>query len=356
MAKIINGIQQIGIGTANFADSFQWYIDNFGIDTKIFDDNTVAALMLPYTGGVPRSRRAGLAINLQGGSGIEIWQYKDRLPEPPNFFVQLGDYGIYSAKIKCPDIDKAHKHLTDLGTIPQREPLENPNGDRHFFVNDPFGNTFNIIEDKNMYQDMGKPISGIAGAIIGVSNIDDSLRLYKTILGYDKVIFDKQGSFEDLYNLPGGGQKFRRVLLTHTQPRTGGFGKLFGQSYIELVQCNNRTPQKIFRQRLWGDIGFIHLCFDIKDMDALEKECNSQGFPFTVNSNVNGRFDMGDAAGHFTYIEDPDGTLIEFVETYKVPLIKALGISINMENKSPDQPIPDWLIKLLRVKRIKKAK
>ena len=32
---------------------------------------------------------------------------------------------------------------------------------------------------------------------------------------------------------------------------------------------------------------------------------------------------MGDAAGQFAYIEDPDGTLIEFVETHKVPLVKA---------------------------------
>ena len=32
-------------------------------------------------------------------------------------------------------------------------------------------------------------------------------------------------------------------------------------------------------------------------------------------------FTMGDAGGHFTYIEDPDGYLIEFVETHKIPII-----------------------------------
>ena len=38
---------------------------------------------------------------------------------------------------------------------------------------------------------------------------------------------------------------------------------------------------------------------------------------------------MGEAAGHFSYIQDPDGTLIEFVETHKVPILKKLdGISI----------------------------
>jgi len=34
---------------------------------------------------------------------------------------------------------------------------------------------------------------------------------------------------------------------------------------------------------------------------------------------------MGEASGHFAYVEDPDGTLIEFVETHKIPIIKKLG-------------------------------
>ena len=41
------------------------------------------------------------------------------------------------------------------------------------------------------------------------------------------------------------------------------------------------------------------------------------GYSLTVDSNES--FDMGDAAGRFSYIEDPDGTLIEFVETHKLP-------------------------------------
>lgn len=34
---------------------------------------------------------------------------------------------------------------------------------------------------------------------------------------------------------------------------------------------------------------------------------------------------MGNAAGHFSYNEDPDGTLIEYVETHKVPIVKNLA-------------------------------
>ena len=57
-------------------------------------------------------------------------------------------------------------------------------------------------------------------------------------------------------------------------------------------------------------------------MNALKELCKSAGHPFTVDS---GDFEMGEAAGHFTYIEDPDGTLIEFVEAYKIPIAKKLN-------------------------------
>ena len=45
---------------------------------------------------------------------------------------------------------------------------------------------------------------------------------------------------------------------------------------------------------------------------------------------------MGEAAGHFTYIEDPDGALIEFVETHKVPVLKKLGWYIHLKDRDPE--------------------
>jgi hypothetical protein len=48
-----------------------------------------------------------------------------------------------------------------------------------------------------------------------------------------------------------------------------------------------------------------------------------------------------------------DGTLIEFVETHKIPLIKELGINLNLRNFNPQKPLPDWLLKALRFGRVK---
>ena len=75
---LISGIQQIGVGTVNFRKSWNWFIEMFGVDVKILEDDTVAERMLPYTGHHPQKRHACIAMNMQGGGGFEIWQYSER--------------------------------------------------------------------------------------------------------------------------------------------------------------------------------------------------------------------------------------------------------------------------------------
>ena len=187
--------------------------------------------------------------------------------------------------------------------------------------------------------------------VIGVSDMEKSKKFYKDILGYDTVVYDEEKNFDDLKTLPGGDLTFRRVLLKHSKPRQGSFSQLLGSSTIELIKVKGRDPHKIFENRLWGDLGFIHLCFDIKDMQALKKHCASLGHPFTVESNPD--FDMGDAAGQFAYIEDPDGALIEFVETHKIPIIKKLHWYLNLDKRDPKKPLPAWMLKALKFSRVK---
>ncbi|WP_223267200.1 VOC family protein [Polaribacter sp. IC073] len=201
------------------------------------------------------------------------------------------------------------------------------------FLKDPFDNILKIKESNSWYQDKKNDVGGILGTAIGVSNIDTSLKLYRDILGYDIVEFDKTGVFKDLSSLNNGEKKFRRIVLSHSEERVGGFSKLFGASQIELIQCLENTPNKIFEDRYWGDLGYIHLCFDVKNMEVLKTECLEKGVPFQIISNPS--FKMGEANGHWGYIEDFDGTLIDFIETHKVPLVKKLGININLKNRDP---------------------
>jgi hypothetical protein len=41
--------------------------------------------MTQYTGGSVYNRRAILTMNLQGGGGLEIWQYLDRVPTESHY-------------------------------------------------------------------------------------------------------------------------------------------------------------------------------------------------------------------------------------------------------------------------------
>jgi hypothetical protein len=62
---------------------------------------------------------------------------------------------------------------------------------------------------------------------------------------------------------------------------------------------------------------------------------------------------MGEAAGHFSYIEDPDGTLIEFVETHKVPILKKIGWYLNLRKRNPKKHLPDFIVKMLGFGKVK---
>jgi hypothetical protein len=89
-------------------------------------------------------------------------------------------------------------------------------------------------------------------------------------------------------------------------------------------------------------------------MDLLREECKQRGFPFTVD--VDHSFDMGEAAGSFSYTEDPDGALIEFVETHKIPILKNLGWYVNLRKRNPEKPLPRWLLHALRFNRARDIK
>jgi catechol 2,3-dioxygenase-like lactoylglutathione lyase family enzyme len=352
----IGGIQQIGIGVVKLEDAWKWYNIIFGMDCRIFDDDSEARIMLPYTGGKIQSRRAILALNLQSGGGFEIWQYKLRQPVLPKEDLRLGDLGILACKMKVKNIGEAFNFFKKNDVSHLGEPVPDPAGKSNFFMHDPFGNIFEIVEGDKWFRDENKLTGGSCGAIIGVSSIESARRVYSDILGYDEVVYDVTGNFPDLANLPGGSEKFRRVLLKCSKPFHGFFSNLFGQSTIELICSTNKPGKKTFQDRFWGDPGFIHLCYDVRNFAGLKEYCDKVGFPFTVDSREtykDSSFDMGEAAGHFAYIEDPDGTLIEFVETHKLPVLKKIGLYLDLKGRKIYKPLPDWIVRMLKFSRVK---
>jgi catechol 2,3-dioxygenase-like lactoylglutathione lyase family enzyme len=346
----------MGIGVKDLQTAWNWYNEHLGIDCPIFTEEAEAKFMLPYTGGQPRSRHAVLAYNLRGGGGFEIWQYKSRTPQEIKWEITAGSLGIFACKLKVTDIDKAFSFFKEKNVKTFGDPLNDPSGTRTFFIMDPFGNIFQMVPSSVWFLDEKKLNGGVYGAVIGVSDIDKAKVVYSDILGYDDVVYDSTSAFLDFAGLPGGNRKLRRVLLRRNGGPTGPFGKLFGTSEIELISTGLPGEKRIFEGRYWGDPGLIHLCFDISGIDSLRDYCLERGHPFTVDTKeaMKGSiFDMGEAAGHFSYIDDGDGTLIEFVETLKMPLIKKIGWYLDLTKRDYRKTLPDWMLKTLRFSRVK---
>lgn len=348
----ISGIQQMGVGIPRVQEAFDWYRNMFGVDIKVFEEAAEAGLMLPYTGGKPHDRHAILALSLQGGGGFEIWQYTSRTPEPASFQVELGDLGFNVTKIKSWDVKAARTHMKAHGADWCSELTETPSGTPCFYVRDPYGNHFQVIQASDWFKREKHPTGGVYGAIIGVSNLNKSMAFYRNVLGYDRVVSKSEGTMEDFSGMPGDNGAFKRAILQHSKPRKGAFSPLLGSSEIELVERTDRPGRKIYENRFWGDLGFIHLCFDVRGMDELQAKCETLGHPFTVDSASS--FDMGEAAGRFSYIEDPDGALIEFVETHKVPIVKKWGWYIHLKNRAETKPLPSWLLRAFSFNRVKR--
>lgn len=347
----INGIQQVGIGIQNVYEAWNWYKKYFHFDLPVFDEAAEAKLMIRYTGEKVCARHAILALNYQGGGGLEIWKHTSIPSRPCEFDILPGDLGISTLKIKVKDISATFQSFQKENLNLVTKLILDPLNRNTFFMKDPYGNLLQIQEGYDWHADKGLPSGGVLGVSLGVSDIDKALVLYKDILGYDQILFDKTDQYADYNELAGKNYHYRRAILTHSKARNGAFSELLGKTELELIQVTDRSPRTIYQNRFWGEQGFIHLCFDVHQIDLLKDQLSKHGFPFTVDSASS--FDMGEAAGRFAYIEDPDGTLIEFVETHKIPILKKWNLYYDLRKRKTQKPLPSlllWAMSLMMVK------
>lgn len=348
----VNGIQHLGLGTKDLETTWKWYRKNFGLDIPMFDSVAEAPLMMRYTNKITVNKRAAMVYNLQGGTAMEIVELRSEKTTDPDFKVQLGDLGIFAAKVKVPKANytAAVNKLKGDTAGWLGGPYQLDDYSKISVMEDPNGLFVQIQEGDDFYSKGPHITGGIAGCLIGCSDINKAKAFY-SILGYSEVAFQAEGKFEDFKHFPGGDGEFKRCVLTQKKPIGGGFSEVFGETYIELVQAMSRSPKKIYEDRIWGDTGFVHLGFDVKGMQNLEKKLSEVGHPFTCDSS-NG-LHMGKTRVHCTYVEDPDGTLIELIEVYKIPLIEKWGLFMDMQNRSLYKPIPKWMMKMSRFTRVK---
>ena len=348
MSIFLTGIQQAGIGTDDAKAAALYYSNLFGFNTLLFDDTAEATLMASYTGNKVYKRRALLTMNMQGGGGLELWQYLTRTPARPHEDVQPGDFGIYALKIKCQSLRAAHAFLsaqTDVTVAPITTTINNA---FHFWVTDKYGHHFEMVQATTRFAKTKHVCGGICGAVIGVDDIHAAQTFYKNLLGINEELYNHQ---QKGYHNSCSNNAFHVVGLHKAVNKTGPFCKLLGNIEIDLVKAESYKGNKIYADRYWGDTGFIHLCFDVINMEGLKHAAQQNGYHFTVDSKNS--FAMENAGGRFCYVEDPSGTLIELVETHKVPIVKKWGWYLHLNKRKGNKPLPGWMVKLMGLNRLK---
>ncbi|MEQ9303632.1 MAG: hypothetical protein RJQ14_06905, partial [Marinoscillum sp.] len=230
-------------------------------------------------------------------------------------------------------------HTTSLKAASRHLQSHNVNFSEAFMsikFQDPFGNEIRV---KQTTLERKAQFTGVKGCALGVSNLSQSIRFYEKF-GYQIANTSTQESIAgcDI------------VKMNSANRSRGRMGMYFGDNELILIERLDQSGSKIYQDRFWGDPGFIHLCFDVYNLPGWVTYFHHEGFPFTVLSNVD--FKMGDAEGHWGYLEDPDETLIEMVETHKIPIVKELGISIDLTRRAPQKPLPGLLIKVLSLKKV----
>ncbi|MFT6867897.1 MAG: catechol 2,3-dioxygenase-like lactoylglutathione lyase family enzyme [Cyclobacteriaceae bacterium] len=348
----IGGILQIGIGVIDMPIARSWYHKNLNFSAQVLEEKNVTDLMTAYTGGVGHERQAAVIMNMAGAGGLEVWQYLSREPKLPKQKPQLGDFGIFAIKLKTPDLGSARRILELTNPTGRQESIS---GKKAFFFSDPFENHFQVVEGDE-YFSKPKLTSGAYGAIIGCSDLEKSIHFYTEVLGFELKKTTAAEKVEAFEKLPGGNLTFKRAYLTKPKPEIGGFSNFLGNTEIELIQSTDYQGIKMYEDRYWGDPGYIHICFDVRDMNELKAHCQKHSHPFVLDSFETEKgqsFNMGNVTSRVAYIDDPDGTAIEFVETHKVPLIPALGIAINLKGKNTVKNVPNWVLKLIGLNKLK---
>lgn len=346
----VNGIQHIGVGNADLEKTWKFYRKFFGMNIPMFDAVAEAPLMNVYTKGSPINKRAAMILNLQGGCAMEVVEPKSFEARKPNFTPQLGDIGIFITQIKVKNVAESFAFFKENGATILGEMGKTPDGRDTFYVQDPNALIFQIVPGGEWFTDLGHHSGGVSGCSVGVTDTDRAIKFW-ALLGYDKVVSDEQNVFADWSELPGGSESARRVLLKQSQPNGGGFAQVMGTTTIELIQSISREPRKIYKGRMWGDTGFVHIGMDVKNMADLEKTLTANGHPFTCDSS-NG-LHMGKTRVHCVYIEDPDGTLIELIEVYKIPIMEKWGIFLDVAKRDPLKPLPRFMLKAMKFSRRK---
>jgi len=136
---------------------------------------------------------------------------------------------------------------------------------------------------------------------IVTSNLDDSVKFYEALTGTKIVNKDVIGGPR-----MAAVQGLDKVLIRYANVHLQNLN-------IDLLEYEQPAPKK--SAYATNDIGAMHLCFEVDDLDAVYKRMREAGLAFQGEPIV---FEAGDQlktgiGTAVAYFDDPDGTHLEII-------------------------------------------
>ena len=153
--------------------------------------------------------------------------------------------------------------------------------------------------DNVLSQSLGLSRANHVGIV--VSDLDRAIRFYEALTGTKIANRDVVGGPR-----MAAVQGLDKVLIQYANVHLDNLN-------IDLLQYDEPAPRKA--SYATNDIGAMHLCFEVDDMDAVFKRMKEAGIEFQGDPMT---FEEGDKLRHgigtkVAYFDDPDGTHLEII-------------------------------------------
>jgi catechol 2,3-dioxygenase-like lactoylglutathione lyase family enzyme len=150
---------------------------------------------------------------------------------------------------------------------------------------------------------------GVHHGGIGVSDMETSLQFYGGRLGFSEVLFDYTGPLPGMERVTGWPETTARVVFL-ANPNRGPLG--VGQ--LKLVQLlAPQGPGPIPEGFHWGELGISEVSINVHGGLAVMEELKQQGCKELMPMDFGPLPPSGTDCG-YGYVEDPDGSKVEFIE------------------------------------------
>lgn len=142
---------------------------------------------------------------------------------------------------------------------------------------------------------------------IGVSDMDASIAFYDGI-GFTDVVFDYTGPLGGLSAVSGHDRTEARVVYLRSAKPT-----VLGRSGIKLVHLTSRPNAPLPEGFAYGEPGICEVCVHVQSYEKFHEGLVASGHTVLMDPNDQ-VLEPYDTHCGLSYVEDPDGAKIEFIE------------------------------------------